>query len=1009
MIRSIKALRFALSTLCIFSAFFAAHAGTTPASPVLLSPATADIAAIKLDKEPVLSLADVDGAKVLRVDFPAGDYPGINLPVPDGAWDLSAFNGVEAEIANVGTVRLNIGLRVDNTGDWKQSPWNTNNVWIAPGEAKTVRVTFGQSYGRAGYALDPANISGVKLLADNPKEGAAIIIKAIRAVGAGTPAAPVAASANGPTPKSSAAPVSAATIFTPTAENVASIKTEQDPVLALDTSGGTPALKMTFPNGGDYPGFDFPLAGGQLNLAGFAGVQVTVANIGPSRLNVALRAGNPGDWQKSPWNTGNVWIAPGETKTLKVTFGQSYGHPGYALDSAQVNNLKLYVEKPKSDAALLISNPAPFGTGTAAIPNVAGSVSDPTPKPSAPSSPATTAAVIYTPAADSIASIKTEQDPVLALDTSTGAPALKLTFPNGGDYPGFDFPLTGGQLNLAAFAGVQVTVANIGQSRLNVALRAGNPGDWQKSPWNTGNVWIAPGETKPLKVTFGQSYGHPGYALDASRVNVLKLYVEKPKPDAALLIGNPAPFGTGTAAAPNVVASASAPTPAPAAGTDATSSPSIGGDLLDLAKNKLAGFNFSDSSAVIEAEKVKVTFEAGSNYPNIQFPIPKGGWNLAAFGDVEITVTNANDKKVNVLMRVDNPGDWKKEPWNTERLLFNPGETKVLKLTFGRQNGAPGYPLNPARISAIQLFLERPKTDTTLLLSNLKASGTPADAASSLSFTKPDDRNTPAVLPKWLGQRPPADLPGEWVKTLDENFDGTQLNSKLWTPRFPWDGPQAGQLQRYAPENVTVANGVASFKVEKRAGHENNDPKLGSREYTSGLIQSYGKWTQLYGYFEARIKVPYVRGLWPAFWMMPDRGAASGLDMWGRRDTAKGAMEIDIMEIISEWGPGRNSVATHWDGYGADHKHWGTTQIYFGPTPDGYHVFGLLWEPGKLTWYVDGKKVAEQIDVRVSNVPAYLKFNVQMGGWATSDVDVANLPTTMQVDYTRAWQLRSRL
>jgi beta-glucanase (GH16 family) len=211
------------------------------------------------------------------------------------------------------------------------------------------------------------------------------------------------------------------------------------------------------------------------------------------------------------------------------------------------------------------------------------------------------------------------------------------------------------------------------------------------------------------------------------------------------------------------------------------------------------------------------------------------------------------------------------------------------------------------------------------------------------------------------------------------------------------------------PENVTVANGVAIFKAEKKFGHENNDPKLPTRNYASGLIQSYDKWSQLYGYYEARIKVPYVRGLWPAYWMMPDRGPASGLDIWARRDTGNGAMEIDIMEILSEWGPGRNSVAVHWDGYGSNHKQWGTSQIYYGPTPDGFHVFGLLWEPGKLTWYVDGKKTAELINDRVSNVPSYLKFNIQMGGWATKNVDDANLPAVMEVDYTRAWQLRSRL
>jgi beta-glucanase (GH16 family) len=781
-------------------------------------------------------------------------------------------------------------------------------------------------------------------------------------------------------------------IFSANADNTAAIKTDKASV-SFDAATG--ALKIIFPGGPGYPGIDFPIAG-SLDLSAHAGVAIDIANTSQERLNIALRADNSGDWKKSPWNTNNVWIAPGETKTLKVVFGQSYGNAGYALDASRVSNIKLFAANPKAEASILVRNFRAYGEGSPAAPSpVAAS-------PVASVAPAASGTPLFVPTAAGLSAIKTEKDPVLSVE---GA-ALKVAFPNGGDYPGLDFPLSGGEVNLSGFAGVQAEITNAGQSRLNVALRAGNPGDWRKNPWNAGNAWIAPGETKTVKVVFGQSYGHAGYALDSSRINNLKLFVERPKSDAAILVKNVAPFGT---AGVREVAASSATPAAPAAGTDATFSPSIGGDLLDLAKNKLAGFNHSESSAVIEGGKIKVTFQAGSNYPNIQFPIPSGGWNLSAFGGIEVTVTNPNEKKVTVFMRADNPGNWKAEPWNTENLVVGPGETKTLKLTFGQQNGAPAFPLNPARVSAIQIFIVRPKTDTPLLLSNLKASGSPADAANKLSFTKPGDRDIPAVLPAWLGQRPPADLPGEWVKTLDENFDGTRLNDKLWTPRFPWDGPQPGQLQRYAPENVTVANGVALFKVEKRFGHENNDPKLGSRNYTSGLIQSYDKWTQLYGYFEARIKVPYVRGLWPAFWMMPDRGAASGLEMWNRRDTGKGAMEIDIMEILSEWGPGRNSVATHWDGYGSDHKQWGTSQIYYGPTPDGYHVFGLLWEPGKLTWYVDGKKTAEQIGERVSNVPSYLKFNVQMGGWATSKVDDANLPAFMEVDYARAWQLKSRL
>jgi beta-glucanase (GH16 family) len=615
-----------------------------------------------------------------------------------------------------------------------------------------------------------------------------------------------------------------------------------------------------------------------------------------------------------------------------------------------------------------------------------------------------TAAELFIPTAENLALVKTEKAPVLSIDTSTGAPLLKVEFIGGSGYPGLDFPLTGGTINLSAFAGIQADITNLSTATLNINLRADNPGDWRKEPWNTNGAWIPAGKTQTVKLTFGQSHGGPAYALDASRISVIKLFAGNPKTNSAILVKNFRPFGT--AGVREVSTATGATAPAAAAGKDATFSPSIGGELLDLEKNALAGFKYSESSAAVENGKVKVTFAAGSNYPNIQFPIPKGGWNLDAFGNIEVTVTNPNDKKVTAYLRADNPGDWKAEPWNTEKLTIDAGETKTLTLTFGQQNGAPAFPLNSKRISAIQLFIVKPKTDTTLLLSDLKGSGSPSAVAGG-GLTSPADRDVPVTPPAWLGQRPPVE--GDWVQTLNENFDGTTLNDKLWTPRFPWDGPQPGQLQRYAPQNVIVADGVVSFKSEKLLGHENNDPARPTREYTSGLIQSYDKFAQLYGYFEARVKLPTARGLWPAFWMMPDRGAASGLNQWQRRDTGKGAMEIDILEHLAEWGPGRNNVALHWDGYGDKHQAWGTSHVYFGPTPDGWHNFGLLWEPGKLTWFIDGKKVVEYANERVSTVPSYIKLNTQMGGWATKDVDLSKLPDYFKVDHVRVWQLKERL
>ncbi len=432
-------------------------------------------------------------------------------------------------------------------------------------------------------------------------------------------------------------------------------------------------------------------------------------------------------------------------------------------------------------------------------------------------------------------------------------------------------------------------------------------------------------------------------------------------------------------------------------------SPPINGTLLDFDDAKMTSkLKFNDTHGKIEKEQLQVTFQAGAHYPNVVFPLPEGGWDLSAFAGVELDIYNGQDHDITAYIRVDNPGSHKQSPWNTQRVRIGGGESKVLKLMFGQDFGQPGFKVNSAQITGIQLFMIRPKEDINLLVSNLKAWGSPKDIVETSALTTPRDRSISVTPPEWLGKRPP--IPGNWVQTLNENFDGDTLNTSIWTPRFPWDGPQPGQLQRYTPENVLVEDGKLKLISEKRKGHENNNPSLKTREFSSGLIQSYDKWAQRYGYFEARVKFPTARGLWPAFWLMPDRGAESGLNIWQRRDTGNQGMEIDIIEHLTEWGPGRNNVALHWDGYGDDHKSWSNNRIYFGPTPDGWHTFGVLWEPGKLTWYIDGKKVVAYENDRVSRVPAYIKLNTQIGGWATKDVDLSKLPDVYGVDYVRVWQ-----
>ncbi len=248
------------------------------------------------------------------------------------------------------------------------------------------------------------------------------------------------------------------------------------------------------------------------------------------------------------------------------------------------------------------------------------------------------------------------------------------------------------------------------------------------------------------------------------------------------------------------------------------------------------------------------------------------------------------------------------------------------------------------------------------------------------------------------------------MKTFDEEFDRPTIDGKKWNIYGPnyWD-----RASHWSKDNLILENGLAKFHFEKKRGfhNDNSDPNVdpqnltGKKEsdYACGYLDSYGKWVQRYGYFEARLKLPRVPGLWPTFWMMPDRGAAAG-PQGVRGDTGNGAMELDIMEHLTRWGPYRYNIALHFDGYGAEHKSVGSTCNYVQADKDGFITPGLLWTPGLTVFYCNGKELWRWEGPRVSHVASHFIFEVTTGGWDNNAVDDQQLPADYVVDYVRVWQ-----
>lgn len=115
------------------------------------------------------------------------------------------------------------------------------------------------------------------------------------------------------------------------------------------------------------------------------------------------------------------------------------------------------------------------------------------------------------------------------------------------------------------------------------------------------------------------------------------------------------------------------------------------------------------------------------------------------------------------------------------------------------------------------------------------------------------------------GQSP--SIPGSWTLTFSEDFNGTVLDGTKWRVGEHWAGMNgAGNL---AAGNVSVSSGTLKLKSDTNALTQFGVTK----NYRSSEISTFFQFRQQYGFFEARIKYPTVKGLWPAFWLMPDRAS----------------------------------------------------------------------------------------------------------------------------------------
>jgi beta-glucanase (GH16 family) len=221
-------------------------------------------------------------------------------------------------------------------------------------------------------------------------------------------------------------------------------------------------------------------------------------------------------------------------------------------------------------------------------------------------------------------------------------------------------------------------------------------------------------------------------------------------------------------------------------------------------------------------------------------------------------------------------------------------------------------------------------------------------------------------------------IPGAWHLIWSDEFRGSRLSPAKWSTG--WFGRGVTRPVRssedacYAPSHVAVLAGSLRLTASADActvAHR-------TYTYTSAMVTTRRKFAFTWGVIQARIYVPGVSGAvanWPAFW-------ADGSGRWPSTG------ELDVMEGLG------GVVAYHF------HSLAGGPGASIPRRLVGWHTYAANWEPGSVTYYVDGRSVGT-ISAGITSSPMYLILDYGVDHTFGGPVAA---PATMRVDYVRVWQ-----
>lgn len=234
---------------------------------------------------------------------------------------------------------------------------------------------------------------------------------------------------------------------------------------------------------------------------------------------------------------------------------------------------------------------------------------------------------------------------------------------------------------------------------------------------------------------------------------------------------------------------------------------------------------------------------------------------------------------------------------------------------------------------------------------------------------------------------------------FEENLDVSPWGpGTRWIAHTPWHG-DFGDARFCDPAEgfpFTIANGILRIEARKDDAYAKTDRY--QRRWQAGLLASNDPtghgFSQQYGYFECRAKMPKGPGVWPAFWLV------SSFDRTKPKAGNDGSIEIDVVEFYGHKPSTYESVVHVWKP-GPHRAVSGTVTTRVDEVSNDFHRYGALVEPDFITIYFDGAEVWKTKTPREHNKPLMLLVNLALGsGWP---INKTPNPAFLYVDYVRAY------